>query len=57
MTKAIGEKLFLCPIDTAKMQRVLDIGTGTGICQTFRSNLICQDLFTDQILCREHVHG
>ncbi|KAJ4289331.1 hypothetical protein N0V88_007082 [Collariella sp. IMI 366227] len=23
MTKAIGEKLFLCPIDTAKMQRIL----------------------------------
>ncbi|KAL1840130.1 hypothetical protein VTJ49DRAFT_786 [Mycothermus thermophilus] len=31
MTKTIGNKLFLAPIDQAKMQRVLDIGTGTGI--------------------------
>ncbi|KAH6854746.1 S-adenosyl-L-methionine-dependent methyltransferase [Chaetomium sp. MPI-CAGE-AT-0009] len=31
MTKAIGDKLFLAPVDTDKMQRVLDIGTGTGI--------------------------
>jgi ubiquinone/menaquinone biosynthesis C-methylase UbiE len=32
MTKAIGDKLFLAPIDMDKTQRVLDIGTGTGIC-------------------------
>ncbi|KAL2133431.1 hypothetical protein VTI74DRAFT_2357 [Chaetomium olivicolor] len=31
MTKGIGDKLFLCPINTHKMHRVLDIGTGTGI--------------------------
>ncbi|EGS19969.1 uncharacterized protein CTHT_0044650 [Thermochaetoides thermophila DSM 1495] len=31
MTKSLGDRLFLCPIDISKMQRVLDIGTGTGI--------------------------
>jgi len=35
ITKSLDERLFLCPIDTSKMQRVLDIGTGTGICMTF----------------------
>lgn len=35
MTKGIGDKLFLCPIDTEKMHRVLDIGTGTGICKIY----------------------
>jgi hypothetical protein len=39
MTKAIGDKLFLAPIDTDKMHRVLDIGTGTGICTTPPSRL------------------
>ena len=29
--KTIGD-LFLAPIDTDKIQRVLDMGTGTGIC-------------------------
>ncbi|KAL2133428.1 hypothetical protein VTI74DRAFT_2354 [Chaetomium olivicolor] len=31
MTKGLGDKLFLCPINTEKMHRVLDMGTGTGI--------------------------
>ncbi|KAK1848061.1 methyltransferase domain-containing protein [Colletotrichum chrysophilum] len=31
MTKAIGNKLFLAPIDAEKVHNVLDIGTGTGI--------------------------
>ncbi|KEZ46635.1 hypothetical protein SAPIO_CDS0461 [Scedosporium apiospermum] len=31
MVKGIGDKLFLAPIDWEKSQRVLDIGTGTGI--------------------------
>ncbi|KAL2268809.1 hypothetical protein VTJ83DRAFT_3655 [Remersonia thermophila] len=31
MTKTIGDKLFLAPLDPAKLGRVLDIGTGTGI--------------------------
>lgn len=38
MTKGIGDKLFLAPIDTDKMHRVLDIGTGTGICTASASN-------------------
>ena len=38
MTKGIGDKLFLAPIDTKKMHRVLDIGTGTGICTIFGKN-------------------
>jgi 16S rRNA G1207 methylase RsmC len=38
MTKGIGDKLFIAPIDTKKMHRVLDIGTGTGICTTFEKN-------------------
>ncbi|KAK0611708.1 S-adenosyl-L-methionine-dependent methyltransferase [Immersiella caudata] len=28
---AIGDKLFLAPVDPNKMSRILDIGTGTGI--------------------------
>ncbi|KAL1876834.1 hypothetical protein VTK73DRAFT_9136 [Phialemonium thermophilum] len=31
MTKGIGEKLYLAPIDGSKLHRILDIGTGTGI--------------------------
>ena len=31
----IGSKAFLAPVDTGKIQRVLDMGTGTGICRTF----------------------
>lgn len=31
ITKTIGD-LFLCPIDTDQIRRVLDMGTGTGIC-------------------------
>ncbi|KAF6811293.1 methyltransferase domain-containing protein [Colletotrichum plurivorum] len=31
MTKMIGGKLFLAPVELEKVQNVLDIGTGTGI--------------------------
>ncbi|KAK1674944.1 methyltransferase domain-containing protein [Colletotrichum godetiae] len=31
MVKTIGNKLFLAPVDGAKLHRVLDVGTGTGI--------------------------
>lgn len=33
MTKAMGDKLFLAPVDMTKITRVLDLGTGTGICE------------------------
>lgn len=32
--KFLKYNLFLAPIDVGKMQRVLDIGTGTGICES-----------------------
>ena len=28
----VGDKLFLAPIDPSKVHRVLDVGTGTGVC-------------------------
>ncbi|KXH28233.1 methyltransferase domain-containing protein [Colletotrichum simmondsii] len=31
MVKTIGNKLFLAPINQAKLHRILDVGTGTGI--------------------------
>ncbi|KAK1463539.1 hypothetical protein CMEL01_13608 [Colletotrichum melonis] len=31
LTKTVGNKLFLAPVDETKMHRVLDVGTGTGI--------------------------
>lgn len=33
MTKITGDVLQMAPIDTAKPLRVLDIGTGTGVCE------------------------
>jgi methylase of polypeptide subunit release factors len=32
MTRLIGG-LYLSPIDKAKTRRILDIGTGTGVCK------------------------
>ena len=32
MIKTVGGKHFLAPIDEDKVHRVLDVGTGTGIC-------------------------
>jgi methylase of polypeptide subunit release factors len=31
MVSGIGEKLFLAPLSVGRVNRVLDIGTGTGI--------------------------
>ncbi|KXH51832.1 methyltransferase domain-containing protein [Colletotrichum salicis] len=31
LTKTIGNKLFLAPIDEKRLNRILDVGTGTGI--------------------------
>jgi len=33
MVNGIGGRLFHAPINLGKPQRVLDIGTGTGICE------------------------
>lgn len=32
MTKVIGDRLYLAPLVGNDLHRVLDIGTGTGIC-------------------------
>lgn len=31
-TKRIGNKMFLAPVDGSRISRILDMGTGTGIC-------------------------
>lgn len=42
VVKALDEKLYLAPLDTDKVQRVLDIGTGTGVCtwQAFLNSIL-----------------
>jgi len=37
--KALGDKLFLAPLEEEKVQRALDLGTGTGICEHPNGNL------------------
>ena len=31
--KALGNKLYLAPLEEEKLHRALDLGTGTGICK------------------------
>ncbi len=33
MTKGTGDKLYLAPVEKEKVHRILDVGTGTGICK------------------------
>lgn len=33
MVKAIKNRLFLAPLEKEKIQQILDVGTGTGICK------------------------
>ncbi|EFQ25684.1 methyltransferase domain-containing protein [Colletotrichum graminicola] len=54
IVKLIGKKLFLSPINTEKSQRILDIGTGTGVWATEvgellpNSEIIGNDLSANQ---------
>ena len=34
LVKALGQKLFLAPLEASKVHRALDLGTGTGICKS-----------------------
>jgi 16S rRNA G527 N7-methylase RsmG len=33
VVKALGDKLYLAPLDKENLHRILDIGTGTGVCE------------------------
>ena len=33
--KALDQKLFLSPLESGKVRRALDLGTGTGACESF----------------------
>ena len=47
MTKGIGNQLFLAPVDLNKPARVLDIGTGTGVCEYLFSIAFRQFMLTE----------
>jgi len=45
--KALGDRIYLAPLEPEKIHRILDIGTGTGICKfiplTYISQLVEAD--------------
>lgn len=43
-TKTIGDKLYLAPIEANKLHRVLDIGTGNGLCTDAETFACCNCL-------------
>ncbi|KAF4832118.1 Secondary metabolism regulator laeA [Colletotrichum tropicale] len=63
ITRVIGNKLYLAPVETPKVHRILDIGTGTGIWAIEASDffpnaeIIGNDLSAIQPLCNLNPGG
>ena len=47
--KALGQKLYLAPLDPAKTHHALDLGTGTGICELRSWRLIMEQTLTSRL--------